>query len=74
MTVSGIARRAATLPTLAVFSTGIVTLCAVIVAPMANADGFGLNNRLNNGIAQSVYAIKKQAGCTTDLKNNPALS
>src|ERR1700751_914327 len=73
MTVSGIARRAATLPTLAVFSTGIVTLCAVIVAPTANADGFGLNNRLNNGVAQSVYALKRQAGCTTDLRPNPAL-
>jgi len=73
MTVSGIARRAATLPTLAVLSTGIVTLCAVIVASTANADGFGLNNRLNNGVVQSVYAIKKQAGCTTDLKPNLAL-
>jgi hypothetical protein len=73
MTVSGIARRAATLPTLAVFSTGIVTLCAVIVASTANADGFGLNNRLNNGVVESVYAIKRQAGCTTDLKRNPAL-
>jgi Cysteine-rich secretory protein family len=73
MTVSGIARRAATLPTLAVFSTGIVTLCAVIVASTANADGFGLNNRLNNGVVESVYGIKKEAGCTTDLKPNPAL-
>lgn len=73
MTVSDIARRAATLATVAVFSTGIVTLCAVIVAPIANADGWGYNNRLNNGVVQSVYAIKKQAGCTTDLKPNPAL-
>jgi Cysteine-rich secretory protein family len=69
MTVSDIARRASTLPALAVFGAGVVTLCAVAVAPMANAD----NNRLNNGVAQSVYAIKRQAGCTTDLKNNPAL-
>jgi uncharacterized protein YkwD len=73
MTVSDNARRAATLPTLAVFSAGIVTLCTVIVAPIANADGWGYNNRLNNGVAQSVYAIKKQAGCTTDLKPNLAL-
>ena len=73
MTVSDIARHAATLPTLAAFSAGIVTLCAVTVAPIANADGFGLNNRLNNGVAQSVYAIQRQAGCTTDLKSNLAL-
>lgn len=69
MTVRDIARHAATLPTLAVFGAGIVTLCAVTTAPMASAD----NNRLNNGVAQSVYVIKRQAGCTTDLKNNPAL-
>jgi uncharacterized protein YkwD len=69
MTASDIARCAATLPTLAVFSAGIVTLCAVTTAPIANAD----NNRLNNGVAQSVYVIKHQAGCTTDLKTNPAL-
>jgi uncharacterized protein YkwD len=69
MTVSEIARHSATLPTLAVFGAGIVTLCAVTAAPTANAD----NNRLNNGVAQSVYVIKHQAGCTTDLKPNPAL-
>jgi uncharacterized protein YkwD len=69
MRVSDIARHAATLPTLAVFGAGIVALRTVTAAPTANAD----NNRLNNGVAQSVYAIKRQAGCTTDLKNNPAL-
>ncbi|WAJ43494.1 CAP domain-containing protein [Mycobacterium sp. Aquia_216] len=69
MTVSDLARQAAALPTLAKFSAAIVTLGAVTFAPIANAD----NNRLNNGVAQSVYAVKRQAGCTTDLKNNPAL-
>jgi uncharacterized protein YkwD len=72
MTVSDIVRHTATLPTLAAFSAGIVTLCAV--TPIANADVFGLNNRLNNGVAQSVYAIQHQAGCTTDLKSNNALN
>jgi uncharacterized protein YkwD len=69
MTVSDIARHAAPPSTLAVFGAGIVTLCAVTTTPIANADW----NRLNNGVAQSVYAIKRQAGCTTDLKPNPAL-
>ncbi len=68
MRVSDIARRTAKLPTLAAFSAGIV-LCAVTAAPIANAD----NNRLNHGVAESVYAIKRQAGCTTDLKIFPAL-
>ncbi|ORV54650.1 hypothetical protein AWC05_17010 [Mycobacterium florentinum] len=51
------------------FSATVVALGAATAAPIANAD----NNRLNNGIAQSVYSVKRQAGCTTDLKNNPAL-
>ncbi len=68
MTVSDIVRPPATLPTFAL-SAGIVTLCALTAVPMANAD----NNRLNSGVAQSVYAIKRQAGCTTDLKMIPAL-
>ncbi|BDB44320.1 hypothetical protein Mkiyose1665_00230 [Mycobacterium kiyosense] len=62
-------RQPAALPTLAFISAGIVTLCAVSATPIANAD----NNRLNNGVAASVYAIKRQAGCKTDLKNNAAL-
>src|SRR5271163_1470208 len=69
MTVSDIARHAVTLPGLAVCGAGVVTVCAVIVASIANADYI----RLNNGVAQSVYVIKHQAGCTTDLKNYPAL-
>jgi hypothetical protein len=69
MTVSDLARHAAALPTMAMFSATIVALGAVTAAPVANAD----NNRLNNGVAASVYAVKRQAGCTTDLKNFPAL-
>ena len=69
MKVSDTARYSAAVSRLAVLSAGVVTLCAVTAAPTANAD----NNRLNNGIAQSVYVIKHQAGCTTDLKPNPAL-
>jgi uncharacterized protein YkwD len=69
MRVSDGARHAAALPTFAVLAAGIVTLSAFTAVPLANAD----NNRLNNGVAQSVYGIKHQAGCTTDLKTNPAL-
>lgn len=61
--------RSAALPALAVLGAGIVALGVVTAAPTANAD----NNRLNNGVAQSVYVIKNQAGCKTDLKPNPAL-
>jgi uncharacterized protein YkwD len=70
MTVSDHARHAATLPTVAMFSATIVALGAVTGTPIANAD----NNRLNNGVAQSVYAVKRQAGCSTDLKMNNALN
>ncbi|WP_319456236.1 MULTISPECIES: CAP domain-containing protein [unclassified Mycobacterium] len=38
-------------------------------APVAHAD----NKRLNDAVAQNVYTIQHQAGCTTDLKINPAL-
>lgn len=69
MTVGAMRRHGATLPAQAVIGAGIVALCAVAAAPTANAD----NNRLNNGVAHSIYAIKRQAGCTTDLKPNPAL-
>jgi uncharacterized protein YkwD len=69
MTVSDLARHAAALPPLATFSATIVALGAVTCTPIANAD----NNRLNNGVAQSVYSVKRQAGCKTDLKTNPAL-
>ena len=76
MTVSDIARGAARLTTFAVLSAGIVTTGAVT----AHADGGAANDtvipnnqRLNNGVAQSIYVIKRQAGCPTDLKVNPAL-
>lgn len=76
MTVSGMARRATTPPVtfsatvLATFSATVVAGIAVATAPPAHAD----YNRFNNGLAQSVYGVKHQAGCTTDLKMNPALN
>jgi uncharacterized protein YkwD len=38
-------------------------------APAAHAD----NKRLNSAVAQNVYTVQHQAGCTTDLKLNPQL-
>ncbi|TAM65614.1 CAP domain-containing protein [Mycobacterium sp.] len=70
MTVSRMAQRATTLPAWATFSAAIVAAITVTTAPPAHAD----YNRLNNGVAQSVYGVKHQAGCTTDLKMNPALN
>ncbi|MDX1888930.1 CAP domain-containing protein [Mycolicibacterium sp. 050158] len=49
-----------------VFVVGSVILTN---APAAHAD----NKRLNNAVAQNVYTIQHQAGCTTDLKVNPQL-
>lgn len=46
--------------------TASVTLA---IAPAAHAD----NKRLNNAVAQNVYTIQHQAGCTSDLKMNPQL-
>jgi uncharacterized protein YkwD len=77
MTTRNIARRAAKLSALAMCTAMSVTLGAVT----AHADGGGPandtvipnNQRLNNGVAQSVYVIKHQAGCTTDIKMNRTL-
>lgn len=42
---------------------------ATFSMPVASAD----NARLNNGVVTNVDTIKKQAGCTTALKNSPQL-
>ena len=41
----------------------------VMTAPVSSAD----NSRLNNGVVANVYTVQHQAGCSTDLKVNPAL-
>jgi uncharacterized protein YkwD len=69
MRVSDVGQQPARLSKLAL-CVGIVALGALSAAPLAYAD----YNRLNNGVAESVYGIKHQAGCTTDLKMNPALN
>jgi uncharacterized protein YkwD len=57
-------RRGSTLLVLPMLTAG-----AVLSTPAAHAD----NKRLNDGVAQNVYTVQRQAGCTTDLKLNPQL-
>lgn len=57
------------LPRVALGTAMLAASVALANAPAARAD----NKRLNNGVAQNVYTIQHQAGCTTDLKINPAL-
>ncbi|WP_179468011.1 CAP domain-containing protein [Mycolicibacterium vinylchloridicum] len=51
-------------------AVGATTLLAVAGAPVAHAD----NTRLNNGVVANVYTVQHQAGCSTDIKKNPALT
>jgi hypothetical protein len=41
-----------------------------MLAPAAHAD----NTRLNNGVVANVYTVQHQAGCTTNIKKDPALT
>ena len=54
----------------AVAAAGAATLLAVAGAPAAHAD----NTRLNNGVVANVYTVQHQAGCTGNIKKNPALT
>ena len=52
--------------------TGAAALCtaaALMTAPAGHAD----NKRLNDGVVANVYTVKRQAGCTNDVKINPKL-
>jgi hypothetical protein len=51
-------------------AAGAGTLLAVVGAPAAHAD----NTRLNNSVVANVYTVQHQAGCTTEIKKNPALT
>ena len=42
---------------------------SVATAPAAVAD----NARLNSSVVANVYTVQHQAGCTTDIRNSPAL-
>ncbi len=49
---------------------GAAAVLAAVFAPAAHAD----NNRLNNGVVANVYTVQHQAGCTTNITKNPALT
>ena len=49
---------------------GAVALGALALAAPAHAD----NSRLNNGVIANVYTIQHQAGCTNNIKKDPALT
>jgi hypothetical protein len=51
-------------------ATGAAAVLAAVLAPTAHAD----NNRLNNGVVANVYTVQHQAGCTTNITKNPALT
>lgn len=55
-------------PLIGAAGTALATL-AVATAPSSAAD----NARLNNSVVANVYTVQYQAGCTTDIRTDPAL-
>jgi uncharacterized protein YkwD len=51
-------------------TVAVVLTAATLTAAPAHAD----NTRLNNGVVANVYTIQHQAGCSTNIKKNPALT
>jgi hypothetical protein len=56
-------------PALVIAGVGALLVSALPAAPSAYAD----NKRINDGVVQNVYTIKKQANCPTGLKVSPKL-
>ncbi|MEE3062434.1 MAG: CAP domain-containing protein [Actinomycetota bacterium] len=55
-----------------------MALCPALGSPHALADGdnntlIPNNKRLNDGVVANVYTIQQHAGCTNDVRPNPAL-
>ncbi len=53
--------------------TGPAT-AAIAAATLAAVPAHADNTRLNNGVVANVYTIQHQAGCSTNIKKNPALT
>ena len=51
-------------------AVGAASVLAAVGAPAAHAD----NTRLNNGVVANVYTVQHQAGCSTNIKKDPALT
>jgi hypothetical protein len=72
MTDKRIGQRAQIISILLAVGAGLVA--PSVAAAASAAPGVpGNNDRLNNGIVVNVDTIKRQAGCTTNLKINPQL-
>ena len=54
----------------AVTAVAAASVLAAVGAPAAHAD----NTRLNNGVIANIYTVQHQAGCSTNIKRNPALT
>lgn len=60
--------------------TGLCTLALPVVAATAAAallwpaTAHADNSRLNNGVVSNVYTVQHQAGCSTNVRLNPALT
>ena len=51
-----------------------LTVAATVALPLATAPyAVADNSRLNSGVVSNVYTVQHQAGCSTELKVNPAL-
>lgn len=50
-------------------AVGVCAVGSMLLSPSAAAD----NSRLNNGVIANVYTIQHQAGCTTAIRQDPAL-
>jgi uncharacterized protein YkwD len=48
---------------------GALTVVATLAMPAAHAD----NKRLNDSVVANVFTVQHQAGCTNDVRINPAL-
>jgi hypothetical protein len=53
-----------------IYTTAAATAVLAVSAPAAHAD----NSRLNNSVIANVYTIQHQAGCSTNIKRDPALT
>jgi hypothetical protein len=54
-----------------------VTVVAIAVIPlivMPKPEAHADNSRLNNSVIANVYTIQNQAGCSTEIRSNPALT
>ncbi len=52
----------------------VLVAAGVVVAVATSTTAHADNSRLNNGVVANVYTIQHQAGCSTDIKKNPALT